>query len=306
MLTFTSLTPADRDMVHSILYTSHQRSCEYSFANLFLWGRQQVTRMDGYLLVFSHFGGKSVYLYPAGSGPIEPVLEALREDAAQRGIPFRLTGLSQEDVQTVQSLYPDRFHFTPLRDSFDYLYEIDRLADLKGRKLQQKRNHIHRFEEACPGWRTEPLTPALLAACQTMCEEWYRSHLQENNHVSYRLEQVAIARAFQYYDALGMDGLVLLDGEKILAFTMGNPISPDTYDVNFEKAYADIPGCYPIINREFARYIREKNPEIRYLNREDDMGLPGLRKAKESYLPDILLEKNLAVLWEECDGSCCR
>jgi hypothetical protein len=87
------------------------------------------------------------------------------------------------------------------------------------------------------------------------------------------------------------------DGQ-VMAFTMGNLIQPDTYDVNFEKAFAHIQGAYPMINREFARYIREKYPEVVYLNREDDMGLPGLRKAKESYHPDILLCKGTAILEE--------
>ena len=98
------------------------------------------------------------------------------------------------------------------------------------------------------------------------------------------------------FEALGLEGLLLKAEGRVVAFTMGNQIQRDTFDVNFEKAFAEIQGAYPVINREFARHIRARYPEIVYLNREDDMGLPGLRRAKESYHPDILLCKASAVL----------
>lgn len=80
----------------------------------------------------------------------------------------------------------------------------------------------------------------------------------------------------------------------MVAFSMGNRIREDTFDVNYEKAVADVNGAYSIVNREFARLLRARYPELRFLNREDDMGIEGLRRAKESYAPDILLEKYLA------------
>ena len=106
--------------------------------------------------------------------------------------------------------------------------------------------------------------------------------------------QRAIGLAFDHFDALGMTGLVLEVEDEVVAFAMGNPIRPDVFDVNFEKARADMNGPYPMINREFARRIAQEQPQYRFLNREDDMGLEGLRRAKESYIPDLLLEKLLA------------
>ena len=108
------------------------------------------------------------------------------------------------------------------------------------------------------------------------------------------MEQRAIGLAFDHFDALGMTGLVLEVEGEVVAFAMGNPIRPDMFDVNFEKAFADIQGAYPMVNRQFARLIQKNHPDVRYLNREDDMGLAGLRRAKESYIPDLLLEKLLA------------
>lgn len=76
---------------------------------------------------------------------------------------------------------------------------------------------------------------------------------------------------------------------------MGSPISADTFDVHFEKAYGEIQGAYPMINREFARWLQANRPGVRWLNREDDMGLEGLRKSKESYYPDRMVEKSAAI-----------
>ena len=92
---------------------------------------------------------------------------------------------------------------------------------------------------------------------------------------------------------------MLSDGERIIAFSMGSRMNRDYYDVGFEKAFPDVNGAYAMINREFSRMIAEKYPEVRFLNREDDMGEPGLRKAKESYQPTLLLAKYNATLREE-------
>lgn len=206
------------------------------------------------------------------------------------------------DCQGGGGALPGAFKFYPDRDGFDYLYEIDHLADLKGKKYQQKRNHINRFLESCPDWRAEPITPAWIPTCRDLLDRWYRIHLEADPHMQYHLEQLALDRAFQNYEALGLDGLLLLDGDKPIAMTIGSLISPTVYDVNFEKALGEVPGDYAMINRTFARYIREKYPQVQYLDREDDLGLPGLRKAKESYHPDRMVEQYSCVLKEDIDA----
>ena len=108
-----------------------------------------------------------------------------------------------------------------------------------------------------------------------------------------------MAKAFRHFDALALEGLVLLDGDQILAVTMGSRMGPDTFDIHFEKAREDVPGAYNAINCEFARYLRQKYPEVQYLNREDDLGLEGLRKAKLDYRPHHMVEKYWACLKED-------
>lgn len=298
MIDFQRLKPEYRSKLHDILFSAGRRGCEYSFANLYLWGRQQAAIVAGWLMVFSHFKGKSVYMYPVGVGDPKPALDALMADANARGIPFRMYGLTREETELVEQLYPGCFYFGPNRDGFDYIYDIARLANLKGKKLQQKRNHVNRFLRENPEYHTEKITLENLDICRNFVDSWYTRHQKENPAEDFKMEQVALERAFAHFEALKMEGLLLYAGNTVVAMTLGNPLTADTWDVNFEKADSLVDGAYPMINREYARYIQARHPEIKYLNREDDMGLPGLRKAKESYYPDILLEKYTAVLLE--------
>lgn len=302
MIHFERLQLARRKEYDRFLHDA-QRGCGYSFVNLYIWGRQRAAFVQGYLTVFSQFDRKAVYPFPVGQGELQPVLDAIIDDARQRGIPCCITGMNQADCARLEQLYPGRFRIYNDRDSYDYVYHIDDLADLKGRKFQRKRNHVNRFYDQHPHCRLEPLTSANLEAVQDMANAWYLHRQARDPDGDYHLEQLALMRALADPEKLEMDGLVLLEGEKILAFSMASRLSPDTMDIHFEKARDTVDGAYAAINQAFAKYLREKYPEIRYLNREDDMGLEGLRKAKLSYNPAFLVEKYWARLWEEEDET---
>ena len=228
-------------------------------------------------------------------------IEAIRADAAERGNPMRLRSLTNETRAELEALYPGKFEFTACRNSYDYIYTVEELSELHGKKLQSKRNHCNRFEDEFPDWFTAPITVENLPQCHEMLRIWYETHepavnAQELDQL--QLEKAALQRAFDHFDELEMDGLLLSDGERIIAFSMGSRMNRDYYDVGFEKAFPDVNGAYAMINREFSRMIAEKYPEVRFLNREDDMGSEGLRRAKESYQPTVLLEKYTAD-WKE-------
>lgn len=298
---FRHPTLEDRGWVSELYQKSGCRGSECSFVNLYLWGRGygEIAEVNGYVVQFIKYGGVKYYAYPAGAGDLRPVLEALAADARSYGHPMRLLGVTEERRAELEQVWPGAFSYEENRDAYDYLYDIDRLADLGGKKLQSKRNHCHRFEQNHPDWRVEPVTADNLDRCREMAAVWFEQYDGESSEAhDFRIEKIALDRAFDDFAGLGLEGLLLTDGGEILAFTMGNRILPDTFDVNFEKAYAAVQGSYPIINREFARYIRQTHPGVKYLNREDDMGLPGLRRAKESYHPDLLLVKLIATLEE--------
>lgn len=290
MLVFRKPVLSDRPWIQKIYEASGYRGAEYTFANLYLWSSfyGDVLEYQGHLCQRLLFRGVHQYLYPAGSGDIRPVLEALWDDSRREGHPFVLRSLTKETMAQLEALYPGRFTYEEDRDSFDYLYTVDTLADLPGRKLQAKRNHINRFVEAYPDWHTKIITPDNLHLCEKLAERWYESHRES------AADRRAMEKAFQHFEKLGFEGILLFEDQThAVGFSMGNRISRDTFDVNFEKSFADIQGAYALVNREFARHIRAHHPEIQYLNREDDMGIEGLRKAKESYHP-IFLEKYIA------------
>ena len=302
MIRFERLQLARREDYDAYLLQA-DRGCGYSFVNLYLWGRQRAAIVDGYLTLFAQFNRRAVYPFPLGQGEILPVLDAIIQDARQRGIPCCITGMTQADCELLEKLYPGKFRIYHDRDSYDYVYHIDDLADLKGRKFQRKRNHVNRFCDAHPNCRLEPITPANLEAVQDMASSWYLHRQQKDPEGDYHLEQLALMRALADPFKLGMDGLVLLEGDKVLAFSLASRLREDTFDIHFEKARDDVDGAYTAINQAFAKYLRDKYPEVRYLNREDDMGLEGLRKAKLSYNPAHLVEKYWARLWEEEDET---
>lgn len=297
MIEFHKPQLTDKPWVDELLRRADHRGCEYNFTNLFVWSDaydQRIARVGDFLV--THLCGAlgCSYIYPAGSGDIAPVLTALEQDAAERGVPFRLVCLTQPQIQELDTLFPGRFTFEADRDGFDYLYNIDRLADLGGKKLHAKRNHINRFIENNPSWVYEDITPESLPECLEMDKEWYRRSMVREGLAEERDlgdEGRALRLAMEHYHALGLEGgLIRVYGE-VVAFTMGDLLSSDTYDVHFEKAYGELQGAYAMINREFARRVRQRHPQVRYLNREDDMGVEGLRKAKESYYPDLMVEK---------------
>ena len=299
MIEFQKLKLSQKALYEEQLFAEAPRGCEYSFANLCLWGRQCIARIHGCIGFFSHFYGRSVYPFPIGAGDKEAVIRHYLEDAKKRGIPCRITGITEENKAQMERWFPEQFRFRSDRSSFDYVYAIDDLADLRGRKYQKKRNHVNKFHLNHPDCQILPLTRELIPQTQAMVESWYARREETDPTGDYMLEKRAICRAFRHFEELGLEGLVLMENGEVLAMTMGSRLSADTFDIHFEKAREDVDGAYAAINCEFARHLRLAHPELRFLDREEDMGLEGLRKAKLSYLPHHMTEKYWAYLTED-------
>jgi len=282
---------SDRPWVQRLLAEEGCRACEFNFVNMFLWGGaypQRLAQVGERLLVEIMGGPGLCHLFPAGSGPLAPALDAARENAQAHGVPLTLICVTAEQKALLEDQFPGRFAFQEDRDGYDYLYSVDKLADLPGKKLHGKRNHISRFCDAYPDWMYEPLTPDNAGDCLDMARIWYAEQPPEEG---LSREADAIAAALAHMDELGLAGGLIRGSGRVLAFSLGSLTTDDCFDVHFEKAFGKIQGAYAVINRETARHVRQTHPQVRYLNREDDLGLAGLRKAKLSYYPDILLEK---------------
>ena len=303
MIEFHKMKLAEKEEYEKILFACETRGCEYSFANLYLWGKQQVAFLHGCVAFFSHFYGRTVYPYPIGNGDKKKVMEAILQDAGERGIPCRITGMTDADREELETLFPGKFILRSDRDGADYVYAIDDLADLKGRKFQKKRNHVNKFRSQHPNFEVLELNACNLPVVQHMINEWYRVRMREDPEGNYLLENIAMARACQNYVGLGMEGIALVDDGQVLAVTMGSRMGKNTFDIHFEKALENVEGAYAAVNCEFARFLRLKHPDVAYLDREDDLGLEGLRKAKLSYNPHHMVGKHWAYLPEDLNEN---
>ena len=297
MIELHPVTLADKAWVDPLVWAEGSASADFNFGNMFLWDHafcQRIGRIGDRVIAMPCYCEKPFFAWPVGTGDIRPVLEELRAYAAEQGFPLTLRGVTAEHLSILDELYGGKYTLEADRDYWDYLYTVEKLAELKGKKLHGKRNHIHRFEEQ-NDWRFEPMESRHFPACKELLDMWMASCGEDEQDGIFD-EYEALQKAFLHYEELGLDGGVLYSGDTLIAFTIGEPICEHTFDVHFEKAMSLIQGSYPMINREFVRYIREKYPSIQWINREDDTGRLSLRKSKESYYPDRMVEKYTVVI----------
>ena len=290
MLDFRRIELSDKTWIEPLLAKGNQRGSEYTFSNNFIYRKiysVEVAQMDEYYLVYAGRQDENhvpSYLYPSGSGDIKPVIEALRQDAKRRGVPLHMHAITNENRALLETLFPDQFEFTETRNTFDYIYKSESLITLSGKKLHSKRNFINRFQTEHEGaWSYEAITNENIDECWKMNLLWCEKYGCGEDP-----DLLEVRNCFNNFQALGLSGgLLRLDG-KVVAFTMGRPLNSDTFIVHIEKAFSDVAGAYPMINQQF---VSHNCADFVYVNREDDVGDEGLRKAKLSYKPAILLEK---------------
>lgn len=300
MISFQDITPDDRALITSFTLHSPRQNCDLSFSNLCSWRFLYNTRFavcEGFLLLKFWVEEEPVYMMPVGNGDLHRAMEALMEDAREEGVPFRMLGISEEMCHELEELFPERFVFTDDRDYADYLYLRSELASLAGKKLQAKRNHVNKFLRTYPDYEYTPITPDRIGECIALEAEWCKANNCQQ-HEGTGNERRALLYALHHFEALGLTGGILHVEGRIAAFTFGTPINQDTFGIHVEKADTRIEGAYAMINREFARHIPE---QYTYLNREEDLGIEGLRRAKLSYQPVRILEKFVAHLREDAD-----
>lgn len=295
---FREITLEDKALFDRYLIREDSLSDDYCFSNLYLWAKIYGTTcavQDGWLLIRNRHDGLRYSLAPLGEGDLSVPVALLRDQCAQEGIPLRFGLLTAEQRDRLEAAMPGRFEFTPQRDSFDYVYSVEKLAELAGRRLHSKRNHINRFMDENADWNFEPLSNANLEEAHAMHRAWCRENGCQSE-AGLQEEDCAVARAFAAFGKLDLMGGLLRVAGRVVAYTMASPLGLHSMDVHFEKAFTDPEGAYAVINCEMAQHVREAYPDVVYLNREDDTGDEGLRRAKESYLPDVIVEKFSAAL----------
>jgi hypothetical protein len=221
------------------------------------------------------------------------MVELVIEDAHREGVKPVIAGCSLAEKQKLEELFPGKFTFTADDSKFDYIYKSSDLATLSGRKYHGKRNHISAFIKNNPDWSFEEINPANIGQCASMNERWLMLN-EYKDEEAISAEHNALNVALAHFDELGFYGGLIRVDHEVVAFSFGEKLKDGIFCTHFEKAYSSIQGAYPIINREMAIRLCD---EYELINREEDTGAPGLRKAKRSYYPEIWLEKYIA----ECD-----
>ena len=295
MLEFKNIEIVDKEWIDRIMRLSDYRGSEYCFTNLFIWDgiyKTKISRFKDFLILRTGTEGYRQYLYPPGRGDRREVIEIMMEDAKNDESDFSLIGLTRETREELDKLFPHTFRFTPVRDSYDYIYESDKMINLTGKKLQPKRNHLNFFTSNYK-WSLETISVDLIPEVKEFSREWCR-RMDCKRTETLQWESCAVEKCLDNYGSLNLTGGVLWADGEIVAFSVGEVISSDTVIIHIEKAFSDVRGAYPMINREFAKLLASGHT---YINREDDIGDEGLRKAKESYYPAFMLEKFTAKLF---------
>jgi len=296
MLNFKKIELEDKEWIIPILRESVISGCHQNFGNLFAWREindTKVAKVNDFLVAKQFISNvKDIYLYPMGKGDVKPVIEEIIRSVDKNLI---FAGLSPEEANEMDELYPGRFIYDQVRDDYDYIYLLEKMVSLKGKKLHRKRNHVNAFIRNNLVWTFETITEENKAECIEMNKKWCidigckddKSLMDENCATKYFLK---------YFNELELQGGLIRVEDEVVAYTIGEVLNSDTYVLHIEKAFKDVQGAYPIINQQFAAWVQEKYPHLIYINREEDMGAEGLRKAKLSYYPDKMAVKYRAVL----------
>lgn len=290
-ISFRPLTISDKDIIQAFTFRSYCRNCDLNFMNLMSWRFLYGTEMAihcGNLIFRFKADGHNAYLAPLGDADWAPVIRDMMADSEALGHPFLMLGVCERSLSLLNKAMPGYFYATCERDYSDYVYSSAALASLAGKKLQPKRNHANRFCSKYPDYEYSDLTAEQIPECLELERKWAADKPENSSRLGYDDERRSMEYVFANWEALGGRGGTIRVGGRLVAFTFGAPVNGDTFDVCVEKADTAFEGAYAVINRDFVRHLPE---QYVYVNREEDLGIEGLRRAKESYHPVFLLHK---------------
>ena len=270
-------------------FVADSLSCEITPMTLLIWKNyyhQKIAFLDD--MMFVSLGKNSdIFLLPFAKD-MEKAVNILRDFTKAENRPLIFLGAEGTRLDTFNSIFSEVFSQSESRDDFEYLYLTENLKNLSGKKFHSKRNHISAFSRAYD-WQYETLTIENLPEVLKMADKWTEEMKKiTEDSLSIEVENAALKEYLPHMAELNLRGGCIRVNGEIIAFTFGSPINNFVFDVHVEKALPEFRTAYSLINKEF---ILNELSDFKYVNREDDMGLEGLRKAKLSYHPDILLKK---------------
>lgn len=288
MLEFRDITMNDKERITAALRESDFMGCEYSFANNMAWKRLAGSKISFYknfyiCCAFETEDGAPHFIFPSGNGDYREVIAEMKLFSAAMGKPLILAGVTEKTLPLLDELFHGEFTTEYDRNGSDYIYLTSDLAELKGKKYHSKRNHLAKLEN----YTYSPVSEKDFDDCICFCTRSYNSRSDAADH-SFVAEQYAINTYFSYFEELGLSGGIIRINGEIAAVTLGERLNSETFCVHIEKADTAFPGIYAGINKLFAENGAK---DLKYINREEDLGIEGLRKSKLSYHPAFLLNK---------------
>ncbi len=272
-------------------FQNESMSCETNPIILLLWNAlyHQKIAIEEDMLFISLGETEPLFFLPIAAD-MEKAIARLRDHTKKVGIRLRFLSAEGDRLQRFLARFGKEFTQTENRNDFEYIYRSDALVTLTGKKFHSKRNHISAFSRRY-AWEYEALSVENIVDFIDVSNRWLTSYEQENGpSEGLRVENKAIQTLLPHFDSLGIrGGLIRLNGQGI-AFTFGSPVNDRVFDIHIEKALPEYRTAYTVINRAFAEQI---STDFSLINREEDMGLEGLRRAKLSYHPEFLLKKYL-------------
>lgn len=291
MLDFRDIRIEDRDIVQECIIRNPRMQCDISFEQIYLWRKDYRLQIGFYkdFFICKCFIDGPCFFFPTGGTDYACVINELKNYCRDSKIDLRFTFVIEEDCDIIKNLFPGEFEFKELRDNFDYIHDISKIASYSGNSLARKRCSCNSFMKKYR-WEYKQLEAGDIDKCRSFMESWKIKN-KDRMDASIAEEYLKIGEAFDNFNRFGFVGGILKAEDKICAYTFGKMIRDDVFDIFYEKADVNVYGSYPMLSREFAKWLKNRYPHLKYLNREDDMGLPNLRKSKELYYPDFMLKK---------------
>ncbi len=292
MLEFKSVKTEDRELINEYLKKVKEPFCDFTFGNLFSWSVVENTEFcffDNFLFIRFSDDEYFYYTFPIGEdGDIKNAIFEIQEDAKNNNRELKFVCLNKNEAEFLKTIFNEKIKIYKNRDSFDYLYSVEKLKKLSGRKYHSKKNHFNSFVRKYK-FNYEEINEENIEKCKKFAQKWYEENEQTE---ALKKEKKVLEKALNNYFLLNFEGGVLTVAGEVVAFCVGEEtVFQDVFCTHFEKADLSVTAAYTAINKLFSENTIS---EYKFVNREDDAGIDGLRKAKLSYNPEKLLEKYYA------------
>ena len=290
MIDFKVLELSDREILQPFVSVRGRWISDTNFTNMFMWRHSREISyaiIEGQCVIQTRYPNENPFIfYPLGQGSKKPIIEALLKHYQALNLPLEIHSLQQSERDELVLDFPASFVFEQVRDRFDYIYHTQELIELAGRKFHKKKNHLNRFYLQYPQTQFESLSPANIDEVIAINNLWYGNTNKDDKGLYF--ENLGINDALKHFGTLGLRGGLLRIDSEVAAFSFGENLDEDCALIHIEKANTIFNGVYQAINQALLKNIFAAT---QYANREEDLGIEGLRKAKLSYQPAFLLEK---------------